>query len=209
METYQLIIIGAGGFATQVIETFKANKISISGIVDDHRKEQLMGYPILGTIEDLKTNQIVANSLFCAIGDRKIRENIYKMFLLGWNVNCIHPTAHIGMDVNMGFGNYIGPNTVVMPRAKIGDNNIIDPLSVISHDVVIGNHNHFAAQSCLLGNVKINNGNLLGAQCTVLPKLSIENYNIIGAGAVCTKSLTNKIKVRGVPARKVDPEEKE
>jgi UDP-N-acetylglucosamine acyltransferase len=45
--------------------------------------------------------------------------------------NTIHPTAIIGNDVVLGFGNVIGPFVVITGDVKIGDNNYIGTGSII------------------------------------------------------------------------------
>jgi len=192
METHHLVIVGAGGFATQVIETFKANKVQISGLVDDDRTEPVLGCPILGTLDDLKSGKIISRSLFCAIRDLEIRERIYKDFIIGWTLNCIHPSANISQDVKLGFGNYIGPGAVIMSQTKIGDNNIIEPLVVVSYNTVIGNHNHLKTHSCLLENVKIGNRNLIGVRSTILPNLELGHQNVIPEHMLYETCLTQK-----------------
>ena len=198
----KLIIIGAGGFAKQVIDVAQLNKFEIIGIIDDFSLEGLYDYPILGKISDLNELLSCQSELkvFCGIGDTKVRERIFSLFPDRF-VNCIHPTAVISTYSIIGTGNYIGPNVCIMPDVKIGHNNIIDPIVVLSHDVIIGNHNHLAAHCCLLGKVTIKDCNLIGSNSTVLPKINVGSHNILGAGAVLTKSKEdNKILV-GVPAK--------
>jgi len=203
MESPKILIIGAGGFATQVIEAFELMKVPIQGLIDDNVIEPLLGHPILGTIKDWKRGVIPFDRLFCGIGDLKTRAELFQFsesLYVFWT-NCIHPSANISRHAEIGTGNYFGPNCSVMPRAKIGNNNIVDPGAVISHDVKIGDHNHLAALSCLLGRVSIGDQNLFGGSSTVLPDLQIGDRNIVGAGAVVTKNIENGVRLKGVPAR--------
>ena len=194
----QVVIIGAGGFCKQVIDIFELNKISIRGLLDDHRTESLFEYPVIGTIKNYCP--IEDDYLFCAIGNVKLRKEIYQVFPDRW-INCVHPTADVSKYATIGNGNYVGPGSCLMPGAIIGNNNIIDPLVVVSHDVSIGDHNHLAAHTCLLGRVIIKDCNLLGANSTILPNLTVGSNNILGAGAVNTKSISNNKIMIGIPAR--------
>jgi sugar O-acyltransferase (sialic acid O-acetyltransferase NeuD family) len=193
----EVVIIGAGGFATQIIEVFELTGVKILGLLDDKREEPLLGYPILGKISPTNSQ---AHSLFCAIGSTSVRRKIYETFPKNW-INCIHPTAIVSKFATIGVGNYIGPGACLMPRVTIGDNNILDPLSLLSHDVVLGSHNHVAGHSSILGRVRIGDGNLIGSNSTILPGLVLGDNNILGAGAVCTKSVCNQKIMVGVPAR--------
>jgi sugar O-acyltransferase (sialic acid O-acetyltransferase NeuD family) len=198
----ELIIIGAGGFAKQVIDVAQLNNYKIYGIIDDLSSEGLYNYPILGNINDL--DKILENQpqlkVFCGIGDIKTRERIFNLFPYRF-VNCIHPSSIISKYSSMGIGNYIGPGVCIMPDVVIGNNNIIDPLVVLSHDVKIGNHNHLAAHCCLLGKVSIKDCNLIGSNSTILPKINLGSNNILGAGAVLTKNKENNKILVGIPAK--------
>jgi sugar O-acyltransferase (sialic acid O-acetyltransferase NeuD family) len=194
----EVVIIGAGSLATQVIEVFILNNFTIIGLLDDNRQEPLFGYPILGKINDWTNTNY---PLFCAIGDIQIRKQILEKFLNYRWINCIHPQANISSFSQIGNGNYIGPGCCLMPRVSLGNNNILDPGSILSHDVKVRDNNHIASHCCLLGRVKIGNNNLLGANSTVLPDISIGNDNILGAGAVATKFITEGKILKGIPAR--------
>ena len=199
----EIIIIGAGGFAKQVIEVCELTNIKIRGLINDFAFGHLLGHSILGDMKYLSI--LLLNEphlkIFCGIGDVMVREKIFNLYPDNF-VNCIHPDSKISSYSKIeGTGNYIGPGVCVMQDVIIGNNNIIDPLVVLSHDSHIGDHNHLAAHCCLLGRVVIKDRNLIGSNSTILPKLTLGSNNILGAGAVLTKSKEdNKILV-GVPAR--------
>ena len=45
--------------------------------------------------------------------------------------NIIHPTAIIGENVEMGYGNVILPYTIIEGDVKIGNNNVIGPHVIV------------------------------------------------------------------------------
>jgi len=194
----QVVIIGAGGFCKQVIDVFEETGVTIRGLLDDRRTEPLLGYPVLGTLNDHELMD--EDRLFCGIGNVQIRKKVFESFPDRW-INCYHRDSHVSRHANIGTGNYFGPGVCVMPGAVVMNNNILDPLSVISHDCIVGSHNHLAANACLLGRVQIGDCNLIGANSTVLPDLVIGSDNILGAGAVSTKSFDRNRIMIGVPAR--------
>lgn len=198
----EIIIIGSGGFAKQIIDVAQLNNYKIIGLIDDNSTQGIYNYPIIGKIPDLDIilNNNIDLKLFCGIGDTKTRERIFNLFPDRF-INCIHPNSIISNYCTIGNGNYIGPGVCVMPDVVIGNNNIIDPLVVLSHDSIIGDHNHLAAHSCLLGKVIIKNTNLIGSNSTILPKIIMGSNNILGAGGVLTKSVENNKVLIGVPAR--------
>jgi len=57
------------------------------------------------------------------------------------NENEIHPSAHIGSDVQLGTGNVIGANVSIIGDVSLGNGNQIGPGTVIQNRVVIGDEN--------------------------------------------------------------------
>jgi sugar O-acyltransferase (sialic acid O-acetyltransferase NeuD family) len=198
----EIIIIGAGGFAKQIIEVCELSNIKIRGLVDDFTSHDLFNYPILGNVEYLTKLLLDEPQLkiFCSIGDVNVRKRIFNLFPQNF-INCIHPNSTISKYHKMGMGNYIGPNACIMPNVTIGDNNIIDTLAVVCHDSQVSDHNHLATHSCLLGRVIIENCNLIGANSTILPNLTLGSNNILGAGAVLTKNKEDNFVLIGIPAK--------
>lgn len=198
----EVIIIGAGGFAKQVIEVCELINIKILGLIDDFASGDVFGHLILG--DTIYLNNLVINKpeikVFCGIGDINTRKRIFNLYSDRF-INCIHPDSKISIHSKIGTGNYIGPGVCIMPDVVIGDNNIIDPLVVLSHDASIGDHNHLAAHCCLLGKVTIDDCNLIGSNSTILPKITIGKNNILGAGAVLTKPVTDNKILKGIPAK--------
>lgn len=190
-----MYIVGASGHAKQVIEAFESKNEKILGLYDDNKKGEVLGYKILGKINQIKEN----STLFIAIGDNNIRSKLYRSDCK--YVNCIHEKAYISKYVEMGIGNYFGPNCTINPNTVVGDFNIFNYNSSVGHDVEIGNFNHFAPSSTLAGNIKIGSYNSLFANSTVIPKITIGNYIILGAGSTLLQNAILPGTYVGSPAR--------
>ena len=54
------------------------------------------------------------------------------------NENEIHPSAHIGSDVQLGTGNVIGANVSIIGDVSLGNGNQIGPGTVIQNRDAIG-----------------------------------------------------------------------
>lgn len=199
----EVIIIGAGGFSKQVVEGFETDgSMNIIGLVDDHVRGNVFGYPIIGNIDCVDGLLGSKNRrLFCGIGDMKFRHDVFNKFPPNLWVNCVSPDAIVSKYAMLGTGNYIGPTACVMQDAWIGNNNIIDCSSVISHDCLVGNHNLIASHSSLLGRVRISDRNLIGANSVILPDLTVGSDNKLGSGAVLTKSINDRLVLVGIPAK--------
>jgi len=92
-----IIIIGAGGFALEVIDLIESinstqKRFTIIGLLDDNNKEfALETYNVIGKISDHKKFQ--HHSFVIAIANPKSREAIYKDLKLNntRTPNLIHP----------------------------------------------------------------------------------------------------------------------
>ena len=207
----KIIIVGSGGHCRPVVATIIANdNFNILGIIDlDYKtdlNEKILGFNILGSLE--KINQISSNntSIFLAIGDNQLRENISKNSLIRkfQDTNIIHQNAVIDPSAKIGTQNYIGPFTHIGPEVEIGSYNIINTYSNIEHETKIGSFNQLAPGSTLCGRCKIGNNNFFGANSTIIQKISINNYNIIGAGSTIIDDVDSSQNVLvGVPGKKI------
>ena len=73
----------------------------------------------------------------------------------------------------------------------------------IAHDCKVGNNNIFSPGTQILGDCKIGNSNFFGTNSCMKPGIKIGNFNTIGASSFLNSNLDNKIKVGGVPAKKI------
>lgn len=206
MEERLVFVIGGGGHAKQVIEAFLLSGYSIGGIFDDccHDSSSLVeiqGCPLLGPIA--KVAELPAGTkLHCAIGDNRVREEIFGRFPSFTWENAVHPNAYISSWAKLGDGNYVGGGARILPSAKIGRGNIINELCAVSHDCVVGDFNHLSVHSCLLGRSGVGNLCLVGGNATVNPSVVLGNNVILGAGGVATRPFLCGTFV-GVPARPI------
>ena len=199
-----LIIIGSGGHSNSVIEVIEETKKynNIYFVDDNYEKlKNLSNKKFLGKVRDLKKFKKYSSSVFVALGDNSIRENIIKK-VLDYNfklINVISNTSLVSSSVKLSKGIFIGKSCVINANTKIGKGSIINTNSSIDHDCKIGNFCHVAPGCLLLGDVKISNNTFLGARTTVLNNVSIGQKSKIGAVSLVNKNL-NKYSVGfGIP----------
>lgn len=116
-------------------------------------------------------------------------------------LNLVHPTAVIGVDVEMGVGNIVCPHCVLTANIRIGDFNLFNVGSVLGHDVRIGSYNTLSPHNDITGFVQIGNANLLGTRVSVVPGKRIGDRNKIAAGSVVFRNVRDDRMVSGNPAR--------
>tara|TARA_B110000858_G_C17578418_1_gene370122 strand:+ start:81 stop:707 length:627 start_codon:yes stop_codon:yes gene_type:complete len=204
----ELLIIGAGGHSRAVIATLLESKIwKLVGIIDlayKDIKEDILGVPIIGSLEKLHSYSAQSTSIFLALGSNEIRKSlshnpIIKNFKL---VNVIHSKAHVDPSSYIGAGSFIGPFAHIGPKVIIGSSNIINSYANVEHESVIGHFSQLGPGATICGRCNIGNSVFIGANATIIPNLTIEDSNIIGSGAVINTSIsvTGKTFV-GVPGK--------
>lgn len=200
-----LIIIGARAMGRQVYNYARDSGFVIKGFLDS-KENALDGFcnypPILGSVEDYIPCK---NDVFvCAIGEPKYREYYANlMYSKGAKfVSVIHPSAYVGLNVDVGEGSIICPNAILTCDLKLGRHVIVNIKSSVSHDCVIGDYCSISPGSTVAGRVCLGKSVFLGIGVNVIPDVEIGSSVIVGAGAVVTKSWNEGILV-GIPAKSI------
>ena len=202
-----LLISGSGGHSRAVISAAcLSDDWNLIGIIDINFKEEqnILGVPVIGSIEKLNSFSKESTKVFIAIGDNKIRKSIHSDTIIKDfdNISIIHPTAIIDPSAIIGKSNFIGPFANIGPNVLVGSYNLINSYSNIEHETVIGDFNDFAPSSVICGRCKIGNNIFVGANSTIIDNITINNNNKIGAGSVIIKDILVEGKTYvGVPGK--------
>jgi len=171
----KIIIIGTKSLAEMVVDIAKALNYDIVGFVDDFNKSShFQNKPILGTLNNfLKNKKFFDCSIFVAIGDNKMRRNIFAKINSTKNYflpNLIHPNAEIVNSSNLKLGNnLIFPQAYVGSNCNINSGNIIFSGVRINHHNTIGSFNFFAPNMSIGGNTKVGDLCKFGMNSVILP----------------------------------------
>lgn len=207
-----VLLIGAGGHAKNVIECIDKEKYSIIGILDkdeDHIHESVNGIEIIGT--DKNIQYYYDNGVDCAViaighmGMPFVRDRIYrKLKEVGFDlINVQHPTGYISPSAELKDGIVIMPGVIVNAEARIGSNVILNTRSIIEHEVVVENNVHIAPGTVIAGAAIIGKNSFIGAGSTVIQGITIGRNVIIGAGSVIIRDVPDNTKVVGIPGREL------
>lgn len=210
MNTGALLIVGAGGHGKVAADiAVKSNRYGRICFLDDAPLEQCTGFPVIGNCKEV-FEYISAYQIFIAVGNADVR----KYFLEALTdkgaevVSLIHPTAAIGRDVQIGIGSIVAAGAVLNPECIIGKGCIVNTCASVDHDCRIGDYVHVAVGAHVAGAVTVGSGTWIGAGTVVNNNLHITDSCMIGSGAVVIKDIEERGTYVGVPARKIDMEEK-
>lgn len=203
-----VVIIGAGGHGKVIADIVVKSGDNVIGFLDDSKEVGdviINKFAIIGKVEDCEKLQQGNKDLFfvIAIGNNYVRKDIFEKYKLNY-YTAIHPTAVIGMDVQIGIGTVIMANACINSSAKIGNNCIINTGAIIEHDNVIEDNVHVSPNATLCGTVRVGECTHIGAGVTVRNNVYITSDCVIGAGGVVVKDIENKGTYIGVPVRRLE-----
>jgi UDP-perosamine 4-acetyltransferase len=206
MDAVKLVVIGGGGHAKVVLETFYlAPGFSVIGVLDARTAgSKLLGTPVLGGDEMLPAlKQQGVAAAFVAIGDNQTRQRVAdELRRAGFDLpSVIHPTAIVSPSAEIGAGAIVMAGAKIGPEARIGELAVVNTGAIIEHDVIIGRAAHVAPGCCLAGGVSVGDRALIGVGSAVRPQIRIGEDAVIGVGSAVVADISPGITAVGVPAR--------
>lgn len=211
MSKNKIILIGGGGHCKSCIEVIEStNQYEIAGIIDTAEKvgERILGYPIIGSDEDLeeiRKNHDIALVTVGQIKSAAIRIKLFeKIKALNFELPAIiASTAHVSKHASIGEGTIIMHQAMVNADVIIGNNCIINTKVLIEHDTCVGNHSHVSTASILNGNVSVGNECFIGSNSTFVNGIATVDNVFVGINSVVNKNLKDTGIYVGNPIRKI------
>jgi len=204
-----MLIVGAGGFAKEVLEVIhrsgQLENLVFYDDVNEDVKGKLFGkFPILKNIKDAEEYFLHQDNRFTiGVGGPEIRGRLFEKFskIGGKFTSTISETASIG-----SYGNQIGEGCNIMVHVaitnniSIGKGVIVNQLTSIGHDVTIGDFSEICPSVSISGHCSIGEKVFIGTGAIILPNLSIGNNVVVAAGAVVRENVEDNTLVAGIPA---------
>src|SRR5437867_4008356 len=130
----RIVIIGAGGFAREVLDIFMArNTVSpqyeILGFIDeypDHWGRTLNGYPVLGGFDWFDTRDKGEIRVICGVGNPVVRRKL------------VQKAVARGLE----FCNITHPTAILTPFVTLGRGVVITGGSIFTNQITLGSHVH-------------------------------------------------------------------
>ena len=198
----EIILLGAGGHARSCIDVIEVmDKFKVAGLIerDDITSQKIIGYPIIGTNDNLLELRKEYNFAFISIGQLKSAGTRIKLFQLLKEIGyilpiIISPRAYVSKHAQIGEGTIIMHDAIVNANARIGKNCIINNKALIEHDVIIGDDCHIATGAIINGEVTVGKESFIGSGVVTKHCISIHNNCVIGSGVILKNdTLANQV----------------
>lgn len=209
-----MLIIGAGGYAKELLELVEAeygyNSIAFFDNTSDNQLRFLFdSYEIIKSLNAAQSFFKTSNSFefVLGVGGPYNREKLHHLITsIGGKVKTlISKKATVGSySVSIGQGTTIMQGSIITNNISIGRGCLININSTISHDSVIGDFVEISPSANILGGCIIGNFTIIGSNATILPNVKIGDNCIIGAGSVVLKDIPKNSVVVGVPGRVIN-----
>lgn len=191
-----MIILGAGGHASEVFDVLLGNKTdnetSLFFFDNINGLSMKFGRPVLSSVEELVSAFKIDNRCIIAVGNPNARKLLNQLATDAGGIvqQLISNTAHLStLNTNIGEGVNIMHRAMIFPDTSIGYGALINSGAMVHHDCKIGEFCEIGPATVLTGGVQIGNNVSLGAGCVVLPGLSICDDVVIGGGTTVTKHI--------------------
>lgn len=199
MSKPQIILIGGGGHCRACIDVIELeNRFQIAGIVERPEassENHILGYPILGSDDDLPALAKIFSYALVTIGQIKSpkpRIRLYEHLLeLYFQIPVIiSPLAYISKHAKIGQGTIAMHQTIVNAGANVGNNCILNTRALLEHDVCVGDNCHISTNSVINGASIIGPGSFVGSSSIIREGVSVGKNCIIGAGTRVIKNIS-------------------
>lgn len=190
MTPSPLLLVGAGGHARACIDVIEQHGgFAIAGLVGSAGEvgTWMLGYPVIGTDDDLPTLLGAYESAVVTVGQIKSPEARIRLFSLlerhGMKLPVIaSPRSYVSRHASLGAGTMVLHDAVVNAGAIVGRNCIVNSRALVEHDVVIGDHCHIATAAVVNGSVRVGAGTFIGSNATIRQSVNIGDRCVIGMG---------------------------
>ena len=192
-----LLLIGGGGHCKSCIDVIEQEgKYEIAGIVDVKEKvgQSILGYPIVGTDDDLPNLVQQYKNVLITIGQIKsasIRIKIYEQLKqLGAEFPVVMaPTAYVSNQALVEEGTIIMHHALINAEAKVGFNCIINTKALVEHEATIGKHCHISTGAIVNGQTIVSSECFIGSGATLANNVHLTEKVIVPAGATVMKDI--------------------
>jgi acetyltransferase EpsM len=198
----QIVLIGGGDHASEIIGAARLSGMSVTGIYDDD--SNLWGQSICDVLVKGPVDQAVHTGLPAVLSsaDPVHRRELAEHLKLSW-VTVIHPKAVVERYAHLELGCVVLDGAVVQPGVRMGAHVVVGAKSTVAHDCILGDYVHMQPGVQLAGYVEVGEGASLGGGAVVIPKVRIGRWSTISVASVLIHDVSDFTSVAGVPAKEI------
>lgn len=202
-----LIIIGGGGFAKEVIWLANDCNRKIRGVLDDSvetHNTQIQGAEVLGDVSSWVNYKDC--DFIIAIGSPRTRLKVLERMLTFGKpefATLIHPSVWLSNTVSIGKGSIICAGSILTADVNLGKHNILNLNVTVGHECEFADYVTVAPMVAVSGNVKLECLVEVGTGAVIRQGLTLNDGSMLGMGAVLTKNIPERMIYAGNPAKKL------
>lgn len=175
----QVVVIGAGGFAEEIIDYLRVlPSVTLVGVVDDHLRGEapadVRGAPFLGTLEAAMVAHPQARFVVAA-GRPAFREDSCGQVLAAGRelFTLVHPSAIVSPDAELGPGCILAPFSIVNAGARLETGSVLNVFCSVGHGARVGAFTVLSPYAALNGWAQTGRACFLGTRATLYPRVHI------------------------------------
>lgn len=206
-----IVIIGAGGFAQEVLWTIKDinsagpeewNVIGFASELEKDWEQEYKGLPVFDLYAVIREKAV--DCAVFGIGDPKVKYAIYQR-IRGSDLvfpNIIHPSVRFTPESRIDhMGIVVQADSALLPASLIQNFAMLNYKVTLGHDVVIGAFATLSPGALIMGNSIVGAGAYIGVGAVTREKVHIGTGAIIGAQAAVVSDISPYSVATGVPAK--------
>lgn len=179
MNSQTVIVIGAGGFAQEIIDYLLALRtVTILGVVDDHFQgevpDSIKGIPFLGNFKTAA--QVYPQvSFVVAAGKPRFREETCERVLAAGRAlfTLVHPSAIVASDAEVAPGCIVAPFSIVNAGAKLDTGAVLNVFCSVGHGAHVGAYTVLSPYAAINGCGVTGRACFLGTRATIYPRVRV------------------------------------
>lgn len=192
-----VLVIGAGGHASVIIEILVQINCKILGIVSKDEPNECGVFNNLHWFKDdndvlaFNKEEIVLVNAIGSLPGNNLRVKIYNKFKKkGYKfMTVISPSSIVSKYAKLSPGVQVLSGAIVNTNATVLDNSIINSGAIIEHDCIIGKHNHIAPGAKLSGSIVTGDFVHIGTGASLAQCISVSKNSVIGCGVSIVKDV--------------------
>lgn len=185
-----ILLLGAGGHAKACIDVIEhSGQFAVAGLIGlpEQVGSQILGYPVLGTDQDLAVMRRSHSHAMVTVGQIKTPEPRMRLFALLEQHDFILPvvissSAYVSRHAAVGAGTIVMHGAIVNAEASVGRNCILNSRSLVEHDAVIGDHCHISTAAVINGGASVGSASFVGSGSLVRESVRIGERCLVRMG---------------------------